>query len=134
MIKTAEEVPLAAKAAQVFQGGSIRGNGQTVALLSDGTVWAWGNGHLGQLGDGGKAYSDTPVQVSVPAGVSFIQVSSGGATSYAVDSTGAIWSWGSDKDGSLGDGSPTGNALTPTRIAGGPYTYVTATALNVAAY
>jgi alpha-tubulin suppressor-like RCC1 family protein len=133
-IKTAEMVPLPAKAVQVFQGGSISVNGQSVALLSDGTVWAWGNGHAGQLGDGGTSYSDTPVQVSVPSGVSFVQVNSGGATSYAVDSTGRIWSWGSDKDGSLGNGSSTGDALTPTRIAGGPFTFVTSTAINVAAY
>ncbi len=142
-IKTAEKVALPAKAMQVFQGGSINVNGQTVALLSNGTVWAWGDGHAGQLGDGGRSYSDTPVQVSVPDGVSFVQVSTGGTTSYAVDATGKIWSWGSDKDGSLGNGasaedgeagSSAGDVLVPTRIAGGPFTFVTSTAVNVAAY
>ncbi len=133
-IKTAEKVVLPATAVQVFQGGSINVNGQSVALLSDGTVWAWGNGHAGQLGDGGNTYSDTPVQVSVPGGVSFVQVSSGGATSYAVDSTGKIWSWVIDKDGSLVDAMSSANALTHVRNPGGPFKYVTSTAINVAAY
>ena len=133
-VTTPQKVPLEANAQQVFQGGSIGDNGQTLALLSDGTVWAWGNGRAGQLGDGSSSSSDTPVPVSVPNGVSFVQLSTGGSSSYAVDSTGAVWSWGSDKDGALGDGSTRGHRTTPARIAGGPFTYVTSTAINVGAY
>lgn len=40
------------------------GNNQTFALKSDGTVWAWGHGTVGTLGNGMSSNSYTPVQVS----------------------------------------------------------------------
>jgi alpha-tubulin suppressor-like RCC1 family protein len=36
----------------------------SLALESDGTVWAWGQDNLGQLGSGSGANSPVPVQVS----------------------------------------------------------------------
>jgi hypothetical protein len=39
------------------------GGGHTVAVRSDGTVWAWGWNNDGQLGVGGTANRSTPVQV-----------------------------------------------------------------------
>ena len=38
------------------------GYNHTIALKSDGTVWAWGLNDSGQLGDGTAGYSATPVQ------------------------------------------------------------------------
>jgi alpha-tubulin suppressor-like RCC1 family protein len=134
-ITTAQPVSLPTAAVQVFQGGSgVKATGQTVALLSDGTVWAWGAGESGELGNGTTVDSDVPVQVSVPDGVTFVEVASGGAASYAVDSTGTIWSWGRGEHGALGNGTSGGIVVTPTAIAGGPFTYVTTTAFNVAAF
>ena len=40
------------------------GGGHSIALKSDGTVWTWGRNAYGQLGDGTKKESDTPVQVT----------------------------------------------------------------------
>lgn len=39
------------------------GSGHTVALKSDGTVWAWGYNYNGRLGDGTTTAKYTPVQV-----------------------------------------------------------------------
>src|SRR4030081_1738068 len=40
------------------------GDGHSLALRSDGTVWAWGNNGWGQLGNGTYTRSLTPTQVS----------------------------------------------------------------------
>jgi alpha-tubulin suppressor-like RCC1 family protein len=64
-------VTLPAGVLQVSQGGSGAGNGQTVAILADGTVWAWGGNQNGQLGTGGSTRT-TPVDV----GIRLAQVSS----------------------------------------------------------
>jgi len=42
------------------------GSDHTVALKTDGTVWAWGRNSYGQLGDGTTTDSYTPVQVVAP--------------------------------------------------------------------
>lgn len=39
------------------------GDFHTVALKNDGTVWAWGRNHEGQLGDNSRTDRLTPVQV-----------------------------------------------------------------------
>ncbi len=53
------------------------GGGHTVALKSDGTVWAWGYNGYGQLGDGTVTDQYSPVQVSGLSGVSAIAAGSG---------------------------------------------------------
>lgn len=48
-------------------------HGHTIALKSDGTVWAWGDNGSGQVGDGTTTNSFIPVQVSGPGGVGFLK-------------------------------------------------------------
>jgi len=40
------------------------GYSHSLALKSDGTVWAWGSNTYGQLGDGTTTHRNTPVHVS----------------------------------------------------------------------
>jgi alpha-tubulin suppressor-like RCC1 family protein len=35
----------------------------SLAVKTDGTLWAWGNNYYGQLGDGASTYISTPKQV-----------------------------------------------------------------------
>ncbi len=44
------------------------GEGHSLALKGDGTVWAWGGNGYGQLGDGTTMDRSTPVQVKGPGG------------------------------------------------------------------
>jgi alpha-tubulin suppressor-like RCC1 family protein len=116
---------------QVFQGGSGAGNGQTIAILTDDSVWTWGDNTRGQLGIGTRATSTTPVRVHVPAGVAFVKVNSGGYASYAIDSKDRLWAWGGNQNGQLGTGSSRGAETLPVEV-GIHLTQVSSTASNVA--
>ncbi|MGO8861154.1 MAG: RCC1 domain-containing protein [Acidimicrobiales bacterium] len=127
------QVPLSEPVRQVFQGGSGPKNGQSVAILTNGAVWAWGDNDRGQLGDGTRTSSDVPLHVDVPKGVSFAAVSSGGFASYAIDGSGRLWAWGDNRSGQLGTGSGTAIATTPIKV-GIRAAQVSSTAQNVAAF
>ena len=125
------QVTLPTAVRQVFQGGSGAKNGQTVAILANGSVWAWGNNDRSQLGDGTRVSSDVPLRVDVPPGVTFVKVSSGGYASYAIDNSGRLWSWGDNKSGQLGTGGSPVIATKPVSV-GIRLTQVSSTAQNVA--
>jgi alpha-tubulin suppressor-like RCC1 family protein len=125
------QVTLPAAVRQVFQGGSGAKNGQTVAILANGSVWTWGNNDRGQLGNGTRMSSDVPLRVDVPIGVTFVKVSSGGYASYAIDRSGRLWAWGDNRSGQLGTGSDTTIATKPVSV-GIRLTQVSSTAQNVA--
>lgn len=89
------------------------GYNHSLALKSDGTVWAWGSNSYGQLGDGSTTDSNTPVQVS---GLTDITAIAGGENySLALKSDGTVWAWGSNGYGQVGDGSYTDKS-TPGQI------------------
>jgi hypothetical protein len=74
----------------------------TVALKSDGTVRAWGQGDFGQLGNGSTARSFVPVTSSI-SGVAAI--AAGTYHVVALKADGTVWCWGRNDDGQLGFGS-----------------------------
>ncbi len=74
----------------------------SLALLSNGTVMAWGNGDYGELGDGATSNSNVPVAVTGLANVKAI--SAGGIHSLALLDNGTVMSWGGDEYGQLGLG------------------------------
>jgi alpha-tubulin suppressor-like RCC1 family protein len=114
---------------QVAQGGSIWNNGQTLAMLSDGTLWSWGNDRAGQLGNHSPRAEALPVPFQAPAGVTFQILATGSATSYAIAAGGDVYAWGVSHVGQLGDGGTitSGSAVL---IATGA-TGISATANNV---
>jgi hypothetical protein len=83
------------------------GQSHSLALKSDGTVWAWGFGYFGQLGDGnfylGIGGVATPVQVTGLSGV--VAIAGGAQHSLALKSDGTVWAWGAGRSGQLGDGN-----------------------------
>jgi alpha-tubulin suppressor-like RCC1 family protein len=101
------------------------GDTHTVALLDDGTVWAWGNNDYGQLGIGNhdgpeecKPYSKyaavgcstKPVQVSGPGGNGHLTdvkaIAAGADFTLALRGDGTVWAWGSNAWTTLGQTDP----------------------------
>src|SRR6476660_6259175 len=77
------------------------GGVNSLALRSDGTVWAWGSNRDAQLGNGTTPNSNahgTPVQVgaSVAGFTNIIAISTGVVHSVALKSDGTVWVWGSN--------------------------------------
>lgn len=87
------------------------------AVKSDGTVWAWGNGADGQLGNGSSGnlvYSTTPVQ---SLGVTkAVAIAAGAGHVLALDADLTIQEWGANNGGQLGNGT-TSTAAQTTPIA-----------------
>lgn len=133
---TAQRVALPAPAAQVSEGGSVASNGTTLAILSNGSTVAWGNGSHGQIGNGSASDALRPTAVKVPSGVRFTQVNSGGATCYGIGKDGSLYAWGTNKQGQLGIGkSPSQVPQETSPVSVGLHlTQVSSTASNVAGY
>ena len=89
------------------------GMGHTLAIKSDGTLWACGYNATGQLGLGSDVNYDTPTQVGTAT--NWVQISAGGMHSLAIKSDGTLWAWGDNSSGQLGFGS-TVNVNTPTQV------------------
>jgi alpha-tubulin suppressor-like RCC1 family protein len=70
------------------------------ALLGDGTLSCWGANQYGQLGDGTRSVSETPVAAMIPNGA--IGLSGTVVRTCAVYASGVVWCWGENQ---LGDGN-----------------------------
>jgi YD repeat-containing protein len=102
------------------------GNQHTIAVKTDGTLWAWGKNGSGQLGLGDKTDRVTPVQVSttinywkqVSCGSAGNLISAPSTHSAAVRNDGTLWTWGYNGYAQLGNNTSV-DTCTPIVVSGG---------------
>ncbi|MCL2603197.1 MAG: CAP domain-containing protein [Defluviitaleaceae bacterium] len=75
------------------------GVNHALAVRSDGSLWAWGNNRLGQLGDGTNTNRLHPFKIMD----NVISAAAGENFSVALTADGHVWTWGDRRQ--LGDGS-----------------------------
>ena len=72
------------------------GEFHTVALTTDGEVWAWGNGEMGRLGNGENDNFEVPVPMEYFAEDNIVQIACGRDFSFAINEDGELYGWGSN--------------------------------------
>lgn len=77
-------------------------NRHTVAIRSNGTLWAWGRNFYGQLGDGTVINRSTPQQIGTAR--TWVAVEAGDSHTVGLQTDGSLWVWGRNDYGQLGDG------------------------------
>ena len=100
----------------------------SVALDADGRVWAWGANGSYQVGDGTNVTRTRPVLVDGLWAITKIGSGVGASHTLAVrGGDGAVFAWGKNAPGALGDGTQTVRT-TPVKVVG--LTNVVAVATN----
>jgi alpha-tubulin suppressor-like RCC1 family protein len=112
-----ENVPIQSSPKKILSGvvsvsaGTLNG----AAIKTDGSLWVWGSGEYGALGDGKSGsghYAASPVKVmdnvaSVSCGLGFIA---------AVKKDGTLWMWGDNSWGNMGNGKYGDYVTKPVKI------------------
>jgi alpha-tubulin suppressor-like RCC1 family protein len=101
---------LAGKAVTAIAAGTHH----TLALTSEGRVYSWGHNDDGALGNGTRDSRNVPGAVSVSgalAGKAVTAIATGYQQCLVLTSDGALFSWGLNAQGQLGDGSNTTRTL-----------------------
>ncbi len=102
--------------AKLSAGASIATGGfHTLALKTDGAVWAFGTNTYGQLGRPG-AGEDAPEPIAGLDGVRF--VAAGGGHSVVLRNDGTVWTFGNNDRGQLGRPTPSDSSHTPGQVPG----------------
>lgn len=92
------------------------GSNYALALTEDGTAYTWGTNDSRELGNGGSEDSNRPVLVSLPVGVTVVDIASGAHHGLALTDDGTVYGWGSNARGQLGIGSISVSVSTPVEV------------------
>ena len=91
------------------------GTSTTMAIKPNGTLWGWGLGTTGQIGDGTTISRSSPVQIGTLTNWSSVVASPTDSHTMAIKTDGTLWCWGNNNYGQLGDNT-TVNRSSPVQI------------------
>ena len=95
-------------------GGDGYNTASILAIKSDGTLWGWGRGDSGQLGQGGIINRSSPTQIGLLTNWATATIS---VTDHSIarKTDGTIWTWGNATAGALGDNTVV-NKSSPVQV------------------
>ncbi|HQY53489.1 MAG TPA: Ig-like domain-containing protein [Ignavibacteria bacterium] len=85
----------------------------TMALKTNGTLWAWGYNGNGQFGNGTTTSTVIPIKIG---SLTWSKISVGDYYTLGIKSDGTLWAWGENQNGQLGTGNIQDQHL-PTQIS-----------------
>jgi alpha-tubulin suppressor-like RCC1 family protein len=79
------------------------GHWHTVGIRKDSTVWSWGHNFYGELGNGNREHFQNQVITNEKTALkNIVKIVSVGYHTLALNSSGYVYSWGSNDFGELG--------------------------------
>ncbi len=92
------------------------GTYHSVAIKSNGTMWAWGDDDFGQLGHGGATTTPNPTPTQIGTDTDWVDVESITSLTLALKENGTLWGWGTNASGQLGQGASSTPVTAPVQI------------------
>jgi alpha-tubulin suppressor-like RCC1 family protein len=108
---------------QTFSSGtnwntSANADRSAAGIKTDGTLWIWGNGAYGLLGNNLRTAFSSPVQ-TVSGGTNWKQVAVAYRHTSSVKTDGTLWIWGANSYGQLGTNNRVNQSSPVQTISGG---------------
>ena len=86
------------------------------AVKTNGTLYMWGFGGSGQLGNNQTNPRSSPVQIGALTNWANVQMAPGANTAGALKTDGTLWIWGTKIQGQLGNNTTGGNLSSPVQV------------------
>ena len=114
MVSSPTQVP-GTQWVEVYVGGDTsQNNSNSVGRKSDGTLWTWGGGGDGSIGDNTTIPRSSPVQVP---GTQWVSAASRSRTVVARKSDNTLYAWGRNISGQLGNNNTISQCI-PIQVPG----------------